>query len=58
MGAFLIHLAGRTGQQGRHGGVAVTLYTKEDIPYVPNVANVIATSENFVPENHPLLLLS
>lgn len=44
-GASYIHRAGRTGRQGRKGGVAVTLYTKEDIPYVRNVANVIAASE-------------
>lgn len=44
-GASYIHRAGRTGRQGRQGGVAVTLYTKEDIPYVRNVANVIAASE-------------
>ena len=40
-----VHRVGRTGRQGREGGVAVTLYTKEDIPYVKNVANVIAASE-------------
>ena len=44
-GASYIHLAGRTGRQGRQGGVAVTFYTKKDIPYVRNVANVISTSE-------------
>lgn len=44
-GASYVHRAGRTGRQGREGGVAVTLYTKEDIPYVKNVANVIAASE-------------
>ncbi|KAL6713845.1 RNA-dependent ATPase rok1 [Lecanora helva] len=44
-GAAYVHRAGRTGRQGRTGGVAVTLYTKEDIPYVKNVANVIAVSE-------------
>lgn len=44
-GALYVHRAGRTGRQGREGGVAVTLYTKEDIPYVKNVANVIAASE-------------
>lgn len=44
-GASYIHRAGRTGRQGRQGGVAVTLYTKEDIPYVRNVANIIAASE-------------
>ena len=44
-GAAYVHRAGRTGRQGREGGVAVTLYTKEDIPYVKNVANVIAAGE-------------
>ena len=44
-GASYVHRAGRTGRQGREGGVAVTLYTKEDIPYVKNIANVIAASE-------------
>ena len=43
--ASYIHRVGRTGRQGRQGGIAVTLYTKEDIPYVKNVANVIAASE-------------
>ena len=42
--ASYVHRAGRTGRQGREGGVAITLYTKEDIPYVKNVANVIAAS--------------
>ena len=44
-GASYIHRVGRTGRQGREGGIAVTLYTKEDIPYVKNIANVIAASE-------------
>ncbi|KAM0806354.1 P-loop containing nucleoside triphosphate hydrolase protein [Usnea florida] len=44
-GASYVHRAGRTGRQGREGGVVVTLYTKEDIPYVKNVANVIAASQ-------------
>ncbi|KAL9116647.1 MAG: hypothetical protein Q9187_006828 [Circinaria calcarea] len=44
-GASYVHRAGRTGRAGREGGVAVTLYTKEDIPYVKNVANVIAASQ-------------
>lgn len=43
-GASYVHRAGRTGRQGREGGVVVTMYTKEDIPYVKNVANVIAAS--------------
>ena len=44
-GSAYVHRAGRTGRQGRTGGVAITLYTKDDIPYVKNVANVIAASE-------------
>ncbi|KAL8911412.1 MAG: hypothetical protein Q9171_003402 [Xanthocarpia ochracea] len=40
-----VHRVGRTGRQGREGGVAVTLYTEEDIKYVKNVAHVIAASE-------------
>lgn len=43
-GAAYIHRAGRTGRQQREGGIAVTFYTKDDIPYVKNVANVIARS--------------
>ena len=44
-GASYVHRVGRTGRQGREGGVAVTLYTKEDVPYVKNIANVIAASD-------------
>lgn len=43
--AVYVHRAGRTGRAGREGGVAVTFYTKEDIPFVKSVANVIAVSE-------------
>ena len=43
--ATYVHRAGRTGRQGRAGGIAITLYTKEDIPYVKNIANVIAAGE-------------
>ncbi|KAI5467320.1 P-loop containing nucleoside triphosphate hydrolase protein [Mariannaea sp. PMI_226] len=43
--AAYVHRAGRTGRAGREGGVAVTFYTKEDIPFVKMVANVIAASE-------------
>lgn len=53
-GASYIHRVGRTGRQGREGGIAVTLYTKEDIPYVKNVANVIATSERAKGKNGEL----
>ncbi|KAH0555866.1 hypothetical protein GP486_006190 [Trichoglossum hirsutum] len=42
--AAYIHRVGRTGRAGRDGGVAVTLYTKEDIPYIKSVANIIAAS--------------
>ncbi|TVY37836.1 ATP-dependent RNA helicase [Lachnellula subtilissima] len=44
-GAAYIHRVGRTGRAGRDGGVAVTFYTKEDIAYVRDVANIIAASE-------------
>jgi ATP-dependent RNA helicase DDX52/ROK1 len=44
-GAAYIHRVGRTGRAGRDGGMAITLYTKEDIPYVKNIANIIAASE-------------
>ncbi|KAK5657032.1 hypothetical protein OQA88_3558 [Cercophora sp. LCS_1] len=43
--AAYVHRAGRTGRAGREGGVAVTFYTKDDIPFVKSVANVIAASE-------------
>ncbi|KUL82772.1 hypothetical protein ZTR_10913 [Talaromyces verruculosus] len=43
--AAYVHRVGRTGRAGREGGVAVTYYTKEDIPYVKSIANLIYTSE-------------
>ncbi|KAF2182529.1 ATP-dependent RNA helicase-like protein rok1, partial [Zopfia rhizophila CBS 207.26] len=43
--AAYVHRVGRTGRAGREGGVAVTFYTREDIPYIRNVANVIRASE-------------
>ncbi|KAF2222577.1 P-loop containing nucleoside triphosphate hydrolase protein [Elsinoe ampelina] len=43
--AGYVHRVGRTGRAGREGGVAVTLYTKEDVKYVKVVANVIAAAE-------------
>jgi ATP-dependent RNA helicase DDX52/ROK1 len=43
--AAYVHRAGRTGRAGREGGVAVTLWTQDDIPFVKSVANVIAASD-------------
>ena len=40
-----IHRVGRTARQGREGGIAITLYTKEDVPYLRSIANIIAVSE-------------
>ncbi|KAK6428651.1 RNA-dependent ATPase rok1 [Oleoguttula sp. CCFEE 5521] len=42
--AAYVHRVGRTGRAGREGGVAVTLYSKEDIPYMKHVANVVAVA--------------
>ncbi|KAJ5581445.1 hypothetical protein N7535_000065 [Penicillium sp. DV-2018c] len=44
--AVYVHRVGRTGRAGREGGIAVTYYTKEDIPYVKSIANIIDVSEN------------
>ncbi|KAI1858523.1 uncharacterized protein JN550_012570 [Neoarthrinium moseri] len=43
--AAYVHRVGRTGRAGHEGGVAVTFYTKEDLPYLKNIANVISLSE-------------
>ncbi|CAI7628604.1 unnamed protein product [Penicillium bialowiezense] len=43
--AVYVHRVGRTGRAGRQGGIAVTYYTKEDIPYVKSIANIIDASE-------------
>jgi ATP-dependent RNA helicase DDX52/ROK1 len=43
--AAYVHRVGRTGRAGREGGVAVTFYTQEDVPFVKGVANVIRASE-------------
>ena len=43
--AAYVHRVGRTGRAGREGGIAVTLYTKEDVGVVKGVANVIRASE-------------
>ena len=40
-----VHRVGRTGRAGREGGTAVTFYTKEDIPHIKAIANVILESE-------------
>lgn len=45
-GAAYVHRVGRTGRAGREGGVAVTLYTEEDVPYIKNIANIIKASED------------
>ncbi|USP79137.1 uncharacterized protein yc1106_06411 [Curvularia clavata] len=44
--AGYVHRVGRTGRAGRTGGVAVTFYTQDDIPYVKLIANVIRASES------------
>ncbi|KAF2716082.1 P-loop containing nucleoside triphosphate hydrolase protein [Polychaeton citri CBS 116435] len=44
--AAYVHRVGRTGRAGREGGVAVTLYSKEDIPYLKQIANIVASSQN------------
>jgi ATP-dependent RNA helicase DDX52/ROK1 len=43
--AGYVHRVGRTGRAGREGGVAVTFYTQDDIPFVKLIANVIRASE-------------
>ena len=43
--AVYVHRVGRTGRAGRRGGIAVTYYTREDIPYVKSIANTIDMSE-------------
>jgi len=43
--AAYVHRIGRTGRAGRDGGVAVTLYSKEDIPYLKPVVNVVKRAE-------------
>ncbi|KAF2093422.1 P-loop containing nucleoside triphosphate hydrolase protein [Rhizodiscina lignyota] len=43
--AGYIHRVGRTGRAGREGGVAVTLYAEEDLPFLKPIANVVAASE-------------
>nr|POF02386.1 atp-dependent rna helicase rok1 [Quercus suber] len=49
--AAYIHRVGRTGRAGRTGGVAVTLYSKEDVPYLKHVANVVAMAQKRSGEN-------
>ena len=43
--ASYVHRAGRTGRAGRQGGIAVTMWTEEDIAILRTVANVIIASE-------------
>lgn len=42
--AGYIHRVGRTGRCGRKGGAAITFYTREDVPYIRGVVNVIEAS--------------
>nr|POE79987.1 atp-dependent rna helicase rok1 [Quercus suber] len=49
--AAYVHRVGRTGRAGRTGGVAVTLYSQEDIPYLKHVANVVAMASKQKGEN-------
>ncbi|KAI9709731.1 MAG: RNA-dependent ATPase rok1 [Bogoriella megaspora] len=49
--AAYVHRVGRTGRAGREGGIAVTLYTREDIMVVKNVANVMQASERLQRES-------
>ncbi|KAL1351862.1 hypothetical protein HN51_015731 [Arachis hypogaea] len=46
--AAYIHRIGRSGRAGR-AGEAITLYTEEDIPFLRNVANLMAASGCEVP---------
>ena len=43
--ASYVHRVGRTGRAGREGGVAVTLFTKEDIKWVKIIANIAAAAD-------------
>ncbi|KAI9725654.1 MAG: RNA-dependent ATPase rok1 [Chrysothrix sp. TS-e1954] len=43
--AAYVHRVGRTGRAGRKDGIAVTLYSQEDLPYLKNVVNVVSISE-------------
>ena len=43
--AAYVHRVGRTGRAGREGGVAITLYSKEDIPYLKQIANIVAVAQ-------------
>jgi ATP-dependent RNA helicase DDX52/ROK1 len=43
--AAYVHRVGRTGRAGHEGGIAVTFYSKEDVPYLKSIANVISLSE-------------
>lgn len=43
--AAYIHRVGRTGRAGREGGVAVTLFSQEDIPYMKPIANVVSMAQ-------------
>ncbi|WPH05016.1 P-loop containing nucleoside triphosphate hydrolase protein [Acrodontium crateriforme] len=42
--AAYVHRVGRAGRAGRDG-VAITLYSQEDVPYLKHVANVVSMAE-------------
>eukprot|EP00850_Spirogloea_muscicola_P001852 SM000007S20812 [mRNA] locus=s7:350237:354445:- [translate_table: standard] len=46
--ASYVHRVGRCGRAGR-SGLAITLYTEEDVPYLRAIANVIHASGGIVP---------
>ena len=52
--AAYVHRIGRTGRAGRQGGVAVTLYAQEDIPYIKHIANIVAISKNAEGDEHTM----
>ncbi|OXV08684.1 hypothetical protein Egran_03555 [Elaphomyces granulatus] len=43
--ATYVHRVGRTGRAGREGGIAVTFYTQEEVPYLKSIRNLIETSQ-------------
>ena len=43
--ATYVHRVGRTGRAGREGGIAVTFYTQEELPYLKSIRNLIEISQ-------------